>query len=155
MRENEYSFEVKKLDKYIEYCKKNNYSLTENSKQIRTIYRNKNKTIARITIKEENNISKKFLDFKEDKLCNKTFISRKETLPIEINDDDAVNSILDFLGYIKDNTLIRERIVYKKNDVTFEIDKYTSPKKTYVVALEGNTKKTKKIFEDIKKIREE
>ena len=107
--------------------KKNNYYLTENSKQIRTIYRNKNKTIARI--KEEKNISKKFLDFKEDKLNDETFISRKETLHIEINDDDAVNSILDFLGYIKDNTLIRERIVYKKNDVTFEFDKYTSPKK--------------------------
>ena len=50
MKEYEYSFEVKNLTPFINYCEENNYNLTNKNKQSRTIYRNANKTMARITI---------------------------------------------------------------------------------------------------------
>ena len=51
MKEYEYSFKVSSLNPYIDYCKKNNFEFVEETNQSRTIYRNSNKTIARITIK--------------------------------------------------------------------------------------------------------
>ena len=39
--EYEYSFKVKSLDIYIDYCKNNNYEKTEENIQTRILYRNK------------------------------------------------------------------------------------------------------------------
>lgn len=49
--EYEYSFKVDSLDKYINYCKTNNYELVEETNQTRILYKNNNGTIARITTK--------------------------------------------------------------------------------------------------------
>lgn len=147
--EYEYSFNVKNIKNYTEYCKKNDYEFVEENHQTRIIYRNNNGTIGRITIKNKKNI---FLDFKEDKLTDDVLIERKETPHIEINDLHSAEEILDFLDYKKDNVLERTRIVYKKNGVKFEIDSYTQPKVAYVVAIEGIKSETDKVYEEVAKL---
>ncbi len=150
MEEYEYSFEVKDLKPYIEYCLKNDYKLKSASKQKRVLYRNQNKTLARITYEETDGKVSRKLDFKDDKLNDSDLIIRRETLPIEFEDEKAVFSILEFLNYKEDNSLIRERQNYEKNGVKFEIDSYIFPRKTYVVAIEGDKQQVDKVYEIIK-----
>ena len=116
MNEYEYSFKVESIERYIDYCNNNGYELIDKVKQTRTLYRNSNKTMARITI----NDNKMFLDFKEDNLTEDILKIRKESLPLEFNDIKSINSILDFLEYKKDITLIRNRKIYEKDNVKFE-----------------------------------
>ena len=144
--EYEYSFKVKSLNPYIEYCLLNDYLLEKKVQEIRIIYRNSNKTIARIT-KQGNKI---FLDFKEDKLSDEDLNQRKESKALEITDMSAVKSILDFIGYKEDNTLKRERLIYRHNKVKFEIDSYQEPEKCLVVSLEGDKKEVDEVYKEIK-----
>ena len=149
MIENEYSKKVDNLNDYIEYCERNGFILDSKINQTRVLYRHSNKTLARITINNINNSLKKYLDFKEDKLTSDELISRKESKMIEFTDDEAVYSILDFLGYKKDNTLERIRYIYKKEDIIFELDEYIKPNKSCVVSLEGEKDKISKIWEEL------
>ena len=149
-KEYEYSFKVRDLKPYIDYCKNNNYELLEENKQVRTLYKKKDKTMARITSKEKNGITKLFLDFKEDVISDEDLIERKESLAVEFNDEKAVFSILDFLEYKKDIELSRIRMVYKKDNVIFEIDSYNSPEIMYVVAVEGDKEEVDKVYKEIK-----
>lgn len=148
--EYEYSKKVDNLDKYIKYCIDNEYNLKEKINQTRIIYRKNDNTIARITINKIDNNETKTLDFKEDKLSNEELIVRSESLPITFTKDENILSILDFLGYKKDNTLKRIRYVYEKDNVTFELDEYTYPEHTFVVSLEGNKNITDNIWNEIK-----
>lgn len=150
MEEYEYSFEVKDLKPYIEYCVKNDYTLKSKSSQKRILYRNNNKTLARITHENINNKVTKKLDFKDDKLSNEDLIIRRETLPIEFEDDKAIASILEFLGYKEDNYLVRERWEYEKDGVKFELDNYTYPQNTCVVAIEGEKEKVDEVYKMVK-----
>lgn len=152
MKEYEYSFEVKSLQPYIIYCQNNKYTMKDRNEQVRVIYRNTNKTMARITINKNLNKTVKTLDFKDDLLTNDVLIERRESKELNFFDDDAVYSILEFLNYKKDNTLIRTRTVYEKDGVKFELDDYQKPKKTFVVAVEGEKEKVDKIYEDIKNL---
>ena len=111
--------------------------------------------MARITIQKENDFVKKYLDFKEDILNGKEFTSRKESASIEFVDDSAVESILDFLNYKKDNTLSRKRWVYQKDNIIFEFDEYDSPKRAFVVSIEGDMDKIKDVYLEVKKIKDE
>lgn len=147
MKEYEYSFKVSSLNPYIDYCKKNNFEFVEETNQSRTIYRNSNKTIARITIK--NGILKS-LDFKDDIISDDVLIERRESKDIKFDDLEAVESILDFLNYKKDNTLIRTRLVYKKGNVKFELDNYELPESSFVVAIEGNKEEVDNVYEEVK-----
>ncbi len=151
MYEYEYSFNVKSIDEYINFCKKNKFKLISKFKQTRIIYRNPNKTMARITIEEGKKIEK-ILDFKEDKLTNNDLNVRKESKALKFEDNDAVESILEFLNYSKDNTLIRNRIVYIKENVKFEIDEYECPSKNYVVAIEGEKEQVDLIYNELSEI---
>lgn len=144
--EYEYSFEVKSLDKYIEYCENNNYKKVSQKKEKRIIYRNENKTIARITIEDDKDA---LLDFKDDILNGEVLIERRETPKLYIKDMDTVLKMLEFLKYNKDNVLDRERIVYKKGGVTFELDSYNEPRKSYVVAIEGEKEETDKVYKEV------
>ena len=150
--EYEYSFKVDNLDKYINYCISNNYELVEESSQTRTLYRNSNGTIARITTKEKNNNKKTYLDFKDDNDSDEILKVSRETIPLEVTDENkkAINSILDILEYKKDKILIRNRVVYKKNGVTFEIDDYKLPKMK-VVAIEGIKEEVDIVYKELKK----
>lgn len=151
MNEYEYAKKVRSLKKYINYCEENGFTLKEKTSQIRVIYRKSDKTMARITTNEVNGIKKKSLDFKEDKLSNDELIIRKESKAIEFTDEEAVISILDFLGYEKDNTLDRTRYVYTKKDAVFELDEYVKPNKSCVVSLEGKKEIVDKIWMDLNK----
>ena len=153
--EYEYSFKVNSLDKYINYCKKNNYELVEETNQTRILYKNNNGTIARVTTKENNNIKNTYLDFKDDNNSDEILKVSRETIPLEVTDENkkAINSILDMLGYQKEKTLIRNRVVYKKDDVTFEIDDYIEPKMK-VVAIEGIKEEVDKVYQFLKNINE-
>ncbi len=150
MREYEYSFNVESLHPYMEYCQNNNYTMRSHADQERTIYRGPNKTIARVTVNVSDDVETKTLDFKDDVINDEVLIERKETLPLSINDTYAVSSVLDFLGYKKDVTLVRTRVVYEKGGVKFEFDSYTQPKKAYVVAIEGDKDKVDLIYNEIK-----
>lgn len=148
MTEYEYSFKVSDINPYIEYCKNNSYSLISKCNEERTLYR-KDDIMARITVKEENNKIKKILDFKEDKLDDEILKERKESMQLEFFEDDVIDSILSILKFKKDITLKRNRVVYLKNNVKFEIDSYTYPEEMYVVAIEGNKKEVDKVYNEI------
>ena len=147
--EYEYSFKVDSIDKYIDYCNNNGYELIDKVKQTRTLYRNSNKTMARITINEYDNNTKMFLDFKEDNLTDDILKIRKESLPLEFNDIESIKSILEFLDYKKDITLTRTRIIYEKDNVKFEIDEYESPEVYNVVAIEGEKEEVDKVYNEL------
>lgn len=152
MTEYEYSFKVNSLEKVEKYCNDKNYEFLEKTSQIRTLYRNDNGTMARITIKKKEGSTKKMLDFKDDILSDEVLIERKESLPLLYEDDCALDSILDYLKYRKDKVLNRERTVYKKKGVIFELDKYKSPEVACVVAIEGEKKEVDYVYQEIKSL---
>ena len=97
----------------------------------------------------ENGILKS-LDFKDDIISDDVLIERRESKDIKFDDLEAVESILDFLNYKKDNTLIRTRLVYKKGNVKFELDNYELPESSFVVAIEGNKEEVDNVYEEVK-----
>lgn len=151
MIEYEYSFKVKMLEPYINYCKDSGFIKIEESFQKRVLYTNKNKILARITTKEINKKKTTTLDFKDENNSNEILKTSRETIPLNITEENipAIISILDILGYIEYKALNRKRLVYKKDNITFEIDNYTSPETMYVVAIEGDKSKVDKIYFDI------
>ena len=104
----------------------------------------------RLTINKSNNKVIKELDFKQDNLSENPFIERKESLPITYEDDEAVNSIIDFLNYKKSVELVRKRHVYEKNNIKFEIDEYISPEVSLVVSFEGEKDIIDAIYQELK-----
>ncbi len=152
MKEYEYSMVVDSLNKYIDYCENNNYELRDKIFQTRTIYRKNNNTIARITINKMGNKEQKYLDFKEDKLSVGPLIERRESGALEFEIIKDAESILNFLEYKKDITLIRNRLVYYKDDVTFELDEYIEPNNNFVVSVEGNKEKADIVWNIISKL---
>ena len=154
--EYEYSYKVKELKPFIDYCKKNNYEFVSENMQVRTLYKNVNKTMARITKKVNNGVEKTVLDFKDDNLNDEVLNVSRETIPLEVTSDneEAIFSILDMLEYKKDKVLERTRYVYEKNQVTFELDEYTSPEVMCVVAVEGEKEEVDKVYDEIKDLGE-
>lgn len=149
--EYEYSFRVSNIKEYIAYCVANDYLLTNDIRQTRIIFRNDNGKMARITI-EDGKQTMILLDFKEDKMSDEDLNIRRESPTIEIKDIDSIKSILDFLNYKEDNTLIRKRQIYEKENVSFEIDTYEKPFMSYVVAIEGEKSQTDLVYCELKDI---
>ena len=106
--------------------------------------------MARVTINDDNGNVTKELDFKDDMLSNQDLIERRETLPLKFDDEKIIESMLDFLNYKKDNTLVRTRVVYQKDGVKFELDEYEEPRKTCVVAVEGVKEEVDKEYISVK-----
>ena len=148
--EQEYSFKVTSIKPFLKYCKDNGYKKLEKTEQVRILYKKSDKTMLRLTIKKIGHKIIKEMDFKQDKLSNEPFVERKESLPIVYEDDDAVYSIIEFLDYKKDIELKRNRYVYYKDNIKFEIDEYVSPEKMLVVAIEGNNKEIELIYNELK-----
>ena len=144
MKEYEYSFKVNDLTKYIDYCVNNNYEEISNSDETRDLYSNNSNKLARITISDEI-----VLDFKEIGDTSILLKDREESKPIIINDLDCILSILDVLGYKQIKHLERHRIVYKKDNVKFELDSYTVPDKEYIVGIEGLKEEVDKVYEEV------
>ena len=100
--EYEFSFKVTNVNPFLKYCKDNDFKKIEKTEQVRTLYKKADKTMLRLTVKKCGRKVVKEMDFKQDKLSSDVFIERKESLPIIYNDDEAIYSIIDFLGYKKD-----------------------------------------------------
>ena len=152
MREYEYSFIVNDITPYVIYCKNNGYELEKSNYQIRELFKHENKILARITTEIENKKRTCVLDFKDDNDTNKLVKESRETLPIKVSRDNrkAILSMLEILGYYKDKTLKRKRVVYTKGEVKFEIDEYLEPDKCYVVAIEGEKDAVDRVYNEIK-----
>ncbi len=87
--EYEYSFQVKSLGPYIEYCEKNGYTKTKDVEQNGKEFKGPIKTVARIKIqKSSNNQIKKILDFKENDDSAVLVKNRRDLLPLEFEDED-------------------------------------------------------------------
>ena len=72
--EYEYSFKVKDIEPFVNYCKSNNYDLVNEYEQIRTLHKNGEKVMARITKNTyQDNISE-ILNFKDDNITLYTFL---------------------------------------------------------------------------------
>lgn len=157
MKEREYSFKVESVKKYIDCLIKLNFNIVADSKQIRTIYKNNNNIMARITENFYSNNKKEIVfDFKEDKLTKDVLIERKESLPIIIDNVDTALSVIDILGFKKTVSLHRQRKVFSKNDVICEIDLYESPNEEFIVSIEGdNYKGVDKLYFQLKGLENE
>lgn len=152
MKEYEYSFKVSNLTPCFEYCEKNGYELLFKNKQIRTLYKNSTGIMARITIDEVNGKTVKTLDFKEDKIDDNVLKIREESEPVQFENDSEILEKLSNLNYKKGQTFVRTRTVYKKDDVTFEIDEYEQPMQSKVIAIEGKKEPVDKAYKDMKGI---
>ena len=152
MIEYEYSFKVKNIEPYINYCKENNYDLEKNNYQVRELYKNENKILARITTEIEDEKRICVLDFKDDNNTEVLIKEARETIPLKITEENrkSVDSILKILDFHKDKIIERNRMTYKKGKVSFEIDEYFKPEKGYVVAIEGEKELVDKTYVEIK-----
>ena len=150
--EYEYSYKVKSLKPYIEYCEKNGYELKSDTKQMGYVFSNPNKTVARIKIDiPKNGDTKKYLDFKDEDNSKKILKERRESKALQFDDEEAVASILEFLGYEDDGSYIRRRRVYVKGGVIFELDYYIKSRNK-VLAVEGVKEEVDKVYLEIKDI---
>lgn len=151
MKEYEYSFKVIDLKPYIDYCEKEKFIKIKEVKQTRDLYTNDSGVLARVTISKENNIENIEIDFKDEDDSNKILKNTRESLPLNLDKKNlkAFYTILDILGYSQKKHLTRTRYVYSKGTVKFEIDKYTSPEKMNVVAIEGDKSQVDKIYNEV------
>lgn len=153
MLEYEYSFKVKDIKPFINFCEKDGYKKDKEIFQIRILYTNNNKILARITNNQMEKEQISYLDFKEENESKKILKLSQESQILEINDKNKefVNSILKIFKFIKSKELKRKRYIYIKNHVKFEIDDYLQPKMK-VVAIEGDKNQVDKVYEDIKEL---
>lgn len=152
-QEYEYSFKVRKIEPFIEYCVNNNYELQKEYEQTRTLYKNGGKIMARITKNIYESEEIEILNFKDDNLSDNALKVSRESNDLKITDEnrDFVTSLLDILELNESKKLIRTRFVYKKNNVIFEIDKYTTPA-MFVVAIEGLKDEVDNVYNELKPI---
>lgn len=148
MKEYEYSFKVESLKPYIDYAVNNGYEEISNNDEIRDLYSNDSSKIARLTYINDSII----LDFKEKGDTSIILKEREESEPIQANKEEkeTILSILDVLNYKMINHLERKRIVYKKNNVKFELDSYTYPNKEFIVGIEGKKEEVDKVYNELK-----
>lgn len=154
MKEYEYSFKVNSLKEYLNYCEKEKYNKIKDVKQTRDLYTNNSGVLARVTISKDKDIENIIIDFKDEDDSDKILKNTRETLPLNIDKENlkAFYTILDILGYSQKKHLVRNRIVYEKGKVKFEIDKYSAPEKMNVVAIEGKKSEVDKVYKEISSI---
>ena len=152
-KEYEYSFKVKEIKEFINYCLNNNYKKIDDYKQIRTLYKNNGKIMARITKNIYNDKIIEILNFKDDSLNDDVLTVSRETKDLIITNENKefVKSLIDILDLNNKKELIRNRMVFIKDNVKFEIDEYEVPKMK-VVAIEGEKSKIDKIYNDLKQL---
>lgn len=152
-QEYEYSFKVKEIKPFIDYCKNNNYELKKEYDQIRTLYKNSGKVMARITKNTYKDKKIEILNFKDDNLGDSVLKVSRESKDLRITDENRefVQSLLEILELKESKKLIRKRYVYVYNNVVFELDKYTNPSMN-VVAIEGKKDQVDSVYDDLKPI---
>ena len=148
--EYEYSFKVKSIKEFIDYCKKNKYRKIDEYKQVRTLYKNGGKIMARITKNIYEDRTVEILNFKDDNLNNNILSVSRESLDLHITKENKkfVKSLISILELNDEKVLKRHRVVYKKGHVKFEIDEYTVPKMK-VVAIEGDKEQVDRVYKEL------
>lgn len=98
-KEYEYSFKVKDITPFVEYCINNSYELKEEYEQTRTLYKNGGKVMARITKNVYKEDEVEILNFKDDNLSDSVLKVSRESKDLLINDEnrDFVKSLLEIL----------------------------------------------------------
>ena len=150
-KEYEYSFKVKDIKPFIDYCIDNNYQKNKEYEQIRLLYKNGGKVMARITKNTYEDEVVEVLNFKDDNTDDSILKISRETKDLVITDENRsfVESLLEILDLKEVKKLVRKRYVYKKNNVLFELDNYSSPKMN-VVAIEGIKDEVDVIYNELK-----
>jgi len=151
MKEYEYSFMVESIDPYTNYCESNNYTLEKSNYQIRELFKNTNKILARITTEITKNEESYILDFKDDNDTELLVKEARETVPLKFNKENrnSIDSMLQILDFRKEKILKRKRKTYEKDKVVFEIDEYLEPEICYVVAIEGEKQAVDKVYQEL------
>lgn len=151
-REYEYSAKVKDIEPFINYCKENNYKLISKTHQKRILYKNKNKILARVTTITDEKCRNIFLDFKDENESDDILKVSRESGKINVNDNmNFVNAILSMLEFDFHKELNRQRYVYVKDNVKFEIDEYSKPEMK-VVGIEGKKEEVNEVYKELKNI---
>lgn len=150
-KEYEYSFKVKDIKEFIQYCIDNQYEKKEEYLQNRILYKNGGPIMARITENIYNDRSKKILNFKDDNLNDSTLKISRESKDLVVNADNQefVDSLIEILDLTNKKVLKRKRFVFEKNNVKFEIDEYIEPIMN-VVAIEGLKDEVDIVYRELK-----
>ena len=121
--------------------------------QTRTLYTNNNKILARITVNEIEGNKTVYLKFKEENNSEQVLKISKESQMLEINqtNKESIESILNMLNFKKSKELKRNRYIYEKENVKFEIDDYFQPEMK-VVAIEGEKEEVDKIYMELENL---
>lgn len=144
--EYEYSSEVNDIKPFIEYCEKNGYKKECEYDQTRTLYKNNDKLLARVTTYKIEGEKKVFFDLKDQNESSDILKVSKESGKIDVtNNLEFVSSMIEMLKFDFHKELTRKRYIYTKNDVKFEIDNYTNPSMN-VVGIEGNKESVDKVY---------
>ena len=151
--EYEYSFKAKSIKEFIDYCTKNKYRKIDEYKQVRTLYKNGGKIMARITKNIYEDRTVEILNFKDDNLNNNILSVSRESLDLHITKENKkfVKSLISILDLNDEKVLKRHRVVYKKGHVKFEIDEYTVPKMK-VVAIEGDKEQVDRVYKELENV---
>lgn len=109
--------------------------------------------MARITENVYSDYVKKVLNFKDDNLNDKTLKISRETKDLVVNDDNQefVDSLIEILDLTNKKVLKRNRYVFEKNNVKFEIDEYIEPVMN-VVAIEGLQEEVDFVYKELEEI---
>ena len=152
-KEYEYSFKVKDIKEFIQYCVLNEYEKKEEYLQTRILYKNGGPVMARITENIYNDYVQKVLNFKDDNLNDNILKVSRETKDLVINDDNQefVDSLIEILDLTHKKVLKRKRYVFEKNSVKFEIDEYIEPVMN-VVAIEGLQEEVDVVYKELEEI---
>ena len=152
-KEYEYSFKVKDIKDFVQYCIINEYKKKEEYLQTRILYKNGGPVMARITENIYNDYVQKVLNFKDDNLNDNTLKVSRETKDLVINDDNQefVDSLIEILDLTNKKVLKRKRYVFEKNNVKFEIDEYIEPVMN-VVAIEGLQEEVDVVYKELEEI---
>lgn len=115
--EYEYSFKVKNIKDFLDYCENNNYKKQKEYFQTRTLYKNGGAVMARITENEYEEKSEKILNFKDDNLNDKILKTSRESKDLIITNDNEefVMSLIEILNLNRKIVLKRKRYVYEKD----------------------------------------
>lgn len=155
MEEYEYSFKVSDIKPYIEYCENNNYKRESEVTQNRIVYENKhsNDIIARITTKITNGKKNTIFDCKNVNKKDRDLKVSSESEPIKVtkSNEKSIYSMLEVLDFYEAANNYRTRYVYKKDNVTFEIDDYIEPK-MQVIGIEGKKEEVDKVYSELSKL---
>ena len=152
-KEYEYSFKVKDIKEFIQYCISNKYEKKEEYFQTRILYKNGGPIMARVTENNYNDKTEKVLNFKDDNLNDKTLKISRESKDLIVNDDNQefVNSLIEILDLTNKKVLKRKRYVFEKTNVKFEIDEYIEPVMN-VVAIEGLQEEVDAVYKELEAI---